>query len=58
MLVNKYSCTLMPTLFAPGSALTTNTAFSKAVVEVLEVIGNVAVSSFSLIQFALTFQDQ
>ena len=58
MLANKHSCTLTPTLFAPGSALTTNTAFSKAVVKVLEIIDNFAVPTFSLIQFALTFQDQ
>ena len=48
MLANKHSCSLTPTLFAPGSALMTNAAISKAVVEVLEVIGNFAVPTFSL----------
>ena len=57
MLANKHSCILTPTLFAPGSALTTYTAFSKAVVEVLEVIGNFAVPTFSLIQFSSCFLD-
>ena len=55
MLASKHSCTLTPTFSAPGSALMTNAAFSKAVVEVLELI---AVPPFSLIQFALIIQGQ
>ena len=58
MLANKHFCALIPTLSAPGSALVTNAAFSNAVVEVLELIGNFAVPPFSLVQFALTIQGQ
>ena len=47
MLANKHSCTLTPTLFTPGPALTTNVAFSKVVVDVLEAIGNFVVPPFS-----------
>ena len=38
MLANKHSCSSTPNLFAPGSALMTNAAFSKAVVEVLAIL--------------------
>ena len=58
MLANKHSCTLTSTISTPGSALMTNAAFSKVVVEVLELIGNFAVPPFSLVQFALTIQGQ
>ena len=50
----KHSCTLTPILSAPGSVLMTNAAFSKAI----ELISNFAVPPFSLVQFALTIQDQ
>ena len=58
MLANIHSCTLTPTLSAPDSALMTNAAFSKGVVEVLELIGNFTAPPFSLVQFALTIQGQ
>ena len=45
---NKHSCTLTPTLSAPGSVLMTNAAFSKAVVEVSVTLQCHHFHSFSL----------
>ena len=47
--VNKHSSTLIPTLFAPSFALMTNAAFSKVMVDVSEVIGDLVMPSFPLL---------
>ena len=51
-----HSCTSTPTLVAPGFALKMNATLSKATIDALEVIGNLVMPPFSLLQLALLSQ--
>ena len=53
MLVNWHSCTLTPSLFTPGLAPVTSATFSKAMVDVLEVIGSFAMRPLLFLQLVL-----
>ena len=56
MPLNGHCCTLTPTLVAPDLASKTNATFSKATVDILEVIGDIVMPPFSLLQLALLSQ--
>ena len=51
-----HSCTLTPTLVAPDFASKTNATFSKATIDVLEVISDLVRPPFLLLQLALLSQ--
>ena len=53
MLVNEHSCTLTPSLVVLGLAPMTGATFSKAVVDVLEVIGGLAMPQLLFLQLVL-----